>query len=746
MNPFGPQYPTVAADGANGFVAWTNPNNAKVEDGVSATDSVIGPGGGGGFPNQLKLSAFAFNLPATAVIDGIKLEAKVLSGATAVSDFDIHLETTGPVVTSTASALGYGVNSWPTGALTWISWGGSTKTWGRTWTPAEINSASFLASISGMPGTGTGSVSVDSVRVTVWWHTAPATVPKRYLYKVFTSAGQYLGNLPNVISEFTYVQDINTAGTNINIECGVSADTSILATQHLLTEAGDFLTDEAGNRLVTESQTPVVSIGASTDQTLIKNGNKLVVYEYSTYYPNGLAKFSGRIEHWEAGFGGEGGFETIKLLAYSDGSDLDNYIARGSPYAYTIDQSLTSANSSVVDSTDAFAGWNRYGQTFIVGPGVTNLGALSVMLLGTANVTVSLYTSPTSTTPLASATQAISTVTNTEIQFGFTAPVTVTPGAQYFLTVTVAAGQSIQVWIQNTGDLYAGGQAYNSNYGGGSGGGTWTPMTNQDLYFRTWSSLGSTTGTYTSQDPTNGMLIPIVQDYQLRGGVVIYDSTTIDATGLSLTYTFNTNTIYEAIKAVLTMCPNGFYYYVDLGTNTLYVKQTSTSADFTFTKGKHINELTIIASIENIKNQVYFSGGAVASVNVYVQKQSNTSVALYGVRLDRQSDNRVTDVGTAGTIASGGVSKQKDEQYQTTVTILGSSMDTNLLKPGKVIGFNGFGTFADRLTSQIVRLEYHPDYVVLGLGILPKRMTPEFEKITRGLVAQQTVANPTAPS
>jgi hypothetical protein len=34
----------------------------------------------------------------------------------------------------------------------------------------------------------------------------------------------------------------------------------------------------------------------------------------------------------------------------------------------------------------------------------------------------------------------------------------------------------------------------------------------------------------------------------------------------------------------------------------------------------------------------------------------------------------------------------------------------------------------------------------LTLGILPKRIVPEFERITRGLIAEQTIQNPTAPS
>ena len=97
-------------------------------------------------------------------------------------------------------------------------------------------------------------------------------------------------------------------------------------------------------------------------------------------------------------------------------------------------------------------------------------------------------------------------------------------------------------------------------------------------------------------------------------------------------------------------------------------------------------------------------------------------------------------------MAEADVAENKDEQYQTTVTVVDQTMDTTTLKPGLVIGFNGFGTFIDNLQAQIVRVDYAPEEVTLTLGLLPKRLTPQFEKITRGLIGLQTVDNPTTPS
>lgn len=740
VSPYGALLPTTAAQGSGG-VAWTNVSNILLEDGNVATSGVIGPGGGGGVPNQLNATGFGFNLPPTAIIDGIKLEVKAGAGQGTNDNGFIYLLYNGGN-TAPLSSPNTGQNWF--GSLAWFTYGGSTSLWGRAWTPSDINNANFGASFAAMPNTGTGTVTVDAARITVWWHTAPANVPKRYIYKVFNAAGIYIGNLPNVTSEFTFSQDINTGGTSINIECGISPDTSSLAADIYTDESGAPYTDEAGaNNYTTEGVIPQVALGNAGYDALIKNGNGLIVYEYSYFYPNGIAMFSGELENWNGGFGGDNGHDSVQLVAYSDGSDLDNYTARAAPFSYTTDNSQTSQNAS--ETIQQYRGtFLRSGQTFKTGSGVTNVGAITLLLNGSANVTVNLYDTPTKNNLLGTTSQVVSLSSPTSIQFAFPSIVFVSPLSIYFFEVAVDDGQTIIIYFQNT-DVYANGQHYTASYGGGSGGGFGAAT--GDLYFVTASGSGSTSGTYTSKDPTTGMLLPAMTDYNLRGGLITCSASTVDATGLSLSYGLNTNTMLELIGGVYSMSPNPFYWYVDLGANLLYFKKASTTADFTLTKGLEINDLNVIASIENVKNSGLFSGATVAGNNVYTAYQDNTSIANYRVKLDRESDNRVSDLGTAQTIIKGNVIKQKDEQQMTQVAIIGTkSLDITLLRPGKTIGFNGYGTFVDSLVLMIVRWEYHPDYVKLVLGNLPKRMTPRYEQIVRGLVAQQTVANPSVPS
>ena len=753
MSPTGPLYAGSASQSAGG-VSWASLTNATgAPDGSYATCGPVGPGGGGGTPNQLLLTNYGFNLPSYAIIDGIQID--IYNGAVGASNSDaglVNLLYSGGGTSST-----YTPNPGQGWAGNLVTHGGPTSLWGRNWTVSDINNSAFGAAVATMPGTGTWGISVDSVQITVYWHVAPAIVPKRYIYKVFGAFGKYLGNLPNISDNtpFTFSQDINTAGTSITVECAVSIDTAALTPNEILDETGDPLLDETGDPLLEETAiVPITALGTDTNDALIKNGNTVHVWEYSYYHPNGKIMFAGQIQRWEASYGGSGAgsggaassdtsANSVTMTIYSDGQDLDNYIVRGAPYTYTSDvyQGSNNANDTVSTSSKG-AAFTSYGQTWKVGTGVHNLGQLGIKLNGTADVTITVYDGIAMTNLIGTVTQSVSVGSTSVVNFQFPLVIPVTPGNTYFFTVTVGSGQTIQIYYQNT-NVYADGSAYYENYSGGSYSPSYGAITG-DLFFHTYSGTGSTTATYTSEDPTTGMLVPIIADYTARGGLVALP--TPAATGLSLTYTFTTKTTFDALGVILSLCPDGWYYYVDLGADTLVFAQVNTEADIILTKGRHLSQVTIIATIESIYNQEYLSGGTVSGSNIYVDYADAPSQALYGPRLKIASDNGILDNTTANTVAQTDVDANKDEQYQTTITVLDKTCDITLFKPGLVIGFNGFGTFVDNMIAQIVRIDYAQEQVTLTLGILPKRQALSVEQISRALIAAQTVANPTTPS
>jgi hypothetical protein len=718
--------PTAANSSAiGGASAWSNPSRITTDDGSSASWGAFA----GGQHSLITATTFAFQqLPSTAVIDGIEV---YVDGSQTGCYGGVSLSISGSVGKDIGALNG--------------AYGGATDLWGLDIIdPADIASISVAVDASDVSG-GDGIASIDYLSVTVFWHiemsnTADADVPTRFDYKVYSRDGDYLGLLPKVTSKFGFAQDINTAGSQIVVTCGKFV-TNEVTVSPLLTEGGDIITTEDDLPILTTSTELLVTTGDSPDNAIFKNSNRVKVWMYNRYYPNGKLMFSGQINKIEFKYGGAD--PTVKLTIYSDGLDLNNYIARGYPFAYTDDVSQVTQNLSLV-ADFTYPGWTTYGQSWVTGGGVTNIGSIRLMLKGTADVTVSVYDGPNGNL-LGSSTKAVSVGAATVIDFDFPSLIPATPATTYFFAIWLGVGQTIDVYMYNPGP-YSGGTAWVSTYGGGSGGGSFTVGT-ADLYFVTKSGVPTTTTTYTSDDPVSDMAHGILLDYNSRGGYITEGD--FEATGLSLTYTFVVATILDAIKKILELCPSGYYAYTDLGTSQIDIKQMSVTPDFTVVRGRHITELNLALTIEQVKNYLLLSGGNTGGgVNLYREYTDTESASAYGIRTSTKSDNRITLSATADAIGDSFTEENADEVQQTNLIVKDTDIDITMLVPGKTIGFKNFGNFIDDMVLQIVRREpnFSDGVVSLTLGRLPVRMNDEVQRLSREMLNEQTINNPSAPS
>lgn len=732
------------ATDAGGAKSWTTPNNAKVEDGNLATCSSVGPGGGGGTPNQINMTNFAFGLPDWAVIDGVFVEYKVSStgGGNAFENGGVYLLYDGG---STDPADTPDDNSW-SGTLNWVTNGNSASLWGREWTVAEVNDSDFGVSLSAFPGSGTSDVNIDSVQISVYWHidlaTAPADVPIRVAYKVYSRDGNYLGELPNVSSPFAFAQDMNSAGSTINIVCGAKPENAVTVDTIQDDDSLDIL-DNNDEPLIGSIVDTIIAEGASARPAIFKNSNRIKVWMYNQWYPNGRIMFSGQVN--KVGMKFSSGSSSVNLLVLSDGVDLSNYTARGYPFSYTTEITQSSQNGSVTSSTTGgkLNSWVHYGQTVTTDVDQTTMGAIVLKLGGSANVTVNIY-SAVNGTLLGSTRQAVAVATTgVDVQFEFPQLITTAVSTQYFIDVVPDPGQSIKVFRNSSSATYAGGNMFISTYSGGSGGADYL-ATSGDFYFILKSGLPTTTATYSTDDPVSEMGHGILLDYNNRGGYITERD--FEPSGLSLTYTFNQSTILDAFMRILEMIQTGYYIYVDLGTAEMDLKVQSEAADFTVVRGKDINELDVVLSIEQVKNYLLFNGGPTAGVNLYRDYQDTESSAFYGLRTVSKTDNRVTVAATANAIGETFIEENSDETQETVLTVPVTAMDHTLLIPGKTIGFSNFGNFIDNMVLLIVRREFSTKSVTLSLGRMPVRMTDEIQRMNRELLNEQTLSNPSAPS
>ena len=159
--------PSVASnDSSVGTKAWSSVDNIKVSDDSRASCS-------GSFEspfltNYLKASSFNFSIPTGATIDGIvveieKSERSGLGGV--IRDNSVRIvKSDGSVGTTNKADT---VTNWST-TESYVSYGGSTDTWGETWSAEDINDTDFGVVLAADIVSGSFvNAGVDHIRVTV---------------------------------------------------------------------------------------------------------------------------------------------------------------------------------------------------------------------------------------------------------------------------------------------------------------------------------------------------------------------------------------------------------------------------------------------------------------------------------------------------------------------------------------------------------------------------------------------------
>jgi hypothetical protein len=132
-----------------------------------------------GETEYLQATNFGFNIPATAIICGVAVEAEksatgigtVLGiGLSYVTDYSVRLVRNGTVVGNNKATATH----W-SGTETYHSYGGASDIWGVAWTPADINAnnfgIAFSTSINGLAML-IPNVRIDHIRITVYYNVA----------------------------------------------------------------------------------------------------------------------------------------------------------------------------------------------------------------------------------------------------------------------------------------------------------------------------------------------------------------------------------------------------------------------------------------------------------------------------------------------------------------------------------------------------------------------------------------------
>lgn len=283
-------------------------------------------------------------------------------------------------------------------------------------------------------------------------------------------------------------------------------------------------------------------------------------------------------------------------------------------------------------------------------------------------------------------------------------------------------------------------------------------------------SDGSTQYAQNSLDPST-----IMQNVVLRardkGALLYFTEDSIDTTGTTVSYQFETDTARDAFDKIIELSPDGWYWYLDSDA-FIQMHAKPSSATHIFRVGREVAAMETWRRGEDIVNEVFFVGGGDPQMFRYYKNDG--SIDAYGRRGVKKIDQRVTNTGTADIIANRVINAKKDPEIRTRVTIndsnnnltgydiesikVGDTIQIGNLKQGiKTVTLWDVGQWDEDVWDQtlaysavsavqILSVDYRPDQVVLEASSRIPEITKRIEDINRNAETTVLVNNPSSPT
>jgi hypothetical protein len=452
-----------------------------------------------------------------------------------------------------------------------------------------------------------------------------------------------------------------------------------------------------------------------------------------------------------------GNGEDLRLTVISYGKDLIDYIYGNAIYVSEGEQTDGGAGGFIQrPDQNPNHGATIYAQTILLSAGI-DISKIQVKLAtgdsiygiypDAVTVSMKLYRGlPSDSNPTLMAT-AEKTITNKFNDGGFqfadfvlSTQVTLDADIVYFFTLTV------DDWAMYDSADHSIGYTFGPMYYAEPA--TEPPISNistEEMTFKLFSGGVETDATFNSYDPSD-MVRDTVDGY---GGLVRYTDDSIEDTGYSLDYRFITAAALDIIAKARELAPANWYWYVDPATGILYFRETSTTPDHVFTLGQHLLEFNFDATIEYIKNVVYFTGGPTAGVNLLKKYTDLGSLASNRVGMQKLYDNRITeaDEPSAASISDSFMDENSDEVFTADpIVISGETYDTSTIKNGDTVKLAGFANFIEGILFQVTEVRPIGGDMEVTFGKIPAKSDAYVDELRRRLDSEQTLDNPNTPS
>lgn len=613
-----------------------------------------------------------------------------------------------------------------------------------------------------------------------------SNIDTEIIYEANTKDGDFLGRIQTPTTQFSLQTELDTIHSKLGISFGQNDETQETVLTQITTEIAENMLTELGYGIVGGLSVPVglgedttVDTNVSMNVTarygdwmpwLTEDGkyittedNKIIVGQYG--YPDGRSIFKGYISEWTLRAGKTGAVDATIL---SNSQELNNIAVETEPipaYSYLggtgtrkgiggYGNNLTQAIAQVIP----VSGGSKYVSGIML-YGVSIPGGRIEGQFNSATIAVDIYSG------VADFQEATYMTTGTlslpvgreygTVFVPFASPVRLISGLSFTAVIQVRGG------TKDTTDPYK--MYLNVDAAGGYSGQSYERLNDEgnpfqtrswDLQFMFYEQSGLLQRTFYSVDPSV-MLMTIADFAKARGAKVNYDASTIELTNTAVTLLINTNSVSEAFDSIAKSMPADWHIWYDPGSDTLHAHPRPTEVTQLFKRGINVvGEPTLTKSIENITNDVIFSGGQLdtdndgqADTNLLVRVQDPQSITTYRRGLLKLSDSRYKDAASARLVAQNEIDRNSAPQYSGNVMVVQTENRSLLdVLPGELGQYSGFSTVMDTPELQIVGITYEIERSIYKLNVLKKRTPQRIEDLKRNMANLEAENNPTAPA
>ena len=278
--------------------------------------------------------------------------------------------------------------------------------------------------------------------------------------------------------------------------------------------------------------------------------------------------------------------------------------------------------------------------------------------------------------------------------------------------------------------------------------GSLTPF---DLKFQLYEAGGATTVTMNSVDPSFA-LKEVLRFAQSRGSRVTFTDETIEMTGTVVSLQFKSNTVDDAVAAILGAMPSDWYIWYDPATDEVHAhpRPADDTARQVLRKSHLVGTVKVRKTIEKLVNDVLFSGGDLGGgTNLLVRDSDAYSINTIRRGFLKMSDNRVKDVTTARLMIQAEIDRGRLPIYSGTATLVRN--DDFYLEEVVIGELQKLGNFSEIVNTlipamQVVSINYKVETVDVEWNLLLPKVSKRIEDIRRNLTLQEMENNPTSPS